>query len=59
MIITNTLTGEVIEIHVPQEYKKESMIVNLVLDKKFRVKQKSAEADSEIMVETVEKNFNS
>ena len=57
--IKDTETNEIIELIVPQEYKNNSMTINLRMSKRFQLIRKSAEADAKVKEVSDEKNFNS
>jgi hypothetical protein len=56
--IKDTLTNEIIELIVPQEYKNMSMTINLKMSKRFQLIRKSADADSKAKEVSDENKFN-
>lgn len=55
--IQDTTTKEIIQLHVPEDYKNKNMVVGLTMTQKYKIIRKSAEADSK-KVEAYEKNHN-
>jgi len=56
--IKDTITQEVIELIVPEDYKNNSMTINLNISQRFQIIRKSADADSKPKEVSNESNHN-
>lgn len=58
LLIEDVKTGEIIEIHVPKDYKNQSMRINIHMDKRFQILRQTKSADAENKKVESDENFN-